>query len=532
MYNWWKSDNPDTIIRIADENDVRYLFNRGVNEIPIGPTENAIFIKDGKLLAVIDQDTIKIADEWKEEEIHTIYWKKERDHEEFKTFFGKILDTKEHDKYNVQHYHNTINKRVMDGNINIVIVASTTLELLYPIGETDEIYPKDYTDTITGKVRIRFRFDTLNLSNVVKLLGRTKSITTWDLRNRLGDEIVAEALRPVMKKYIIEDIYGNRDVREDIENAIMHELKHTFLDWSIELKKVVVNWNPSDYVRKRADLERKRAGLDYDLAIEEMHRTIDNKKRAGTLGELMNKTRFEEEKNKILKEFNVKELASEFHLEMMKRELGKDMVKEEINTQKELGRIQHDGKMEEAKRKYEMEKHEAQHRIEMNELESKNTEIKRGEILLNQQDKIRAVRDSFDVIWNRMAREREEEHRLKIERDKERYDHIKTMKEKDIEGRKVFTNASTEIVESIGKHGGFSDGNTDGASMIEAMIKSQSTVIDSEAGKVIAEAKAADIHKNGDEIRNNNVINACPSCGKMLPRKKINFCIYCRYSFM
>ena len=90
MYYWWKSDEPDMIIRMADADDINFIFKDGHNRIPIGPTERAVFIKDGKMLGTIDQDTIKIADEWEEEKIHTIHWKKEKSEGKIKRFIGKL----------------------------------------------------------------------------------------------------------------------------------------------------------------------------------------------------------------------------------------------------------------------------------------------------------------------------------------------------------------------------------------------------------------------------------------------------------
>ena len=185
MYNWWKSGNPDMIIRMADGKDIKTLFKRGHNRIPIGPTERAVFIKDGKMLGIIDQDTIKIADEWTESKIHTIYWKKEKEEGKLKGFFRKLAGKEKETEYEAEQYQETISKRVVDGFINVLLVDATTIDLAFPINTADDVFTADARENLTGKLTLRIEFDPLQTAKQMKLLTKSKAMTTLELSNRI-----------------------------------------------------------------------------------------------------------------------------------------------------------------------------------------------------------------------------------------------------------------------------------------------------------------------------------------------------------
>ena len=249
MYNWWKSDEPDMIIRMADADDINFIFKDGHNRIPIGPTERAVFIKDGKMLGTIDQDTIKIADEWEEEKIHTIHWKKEKSEGKIKRFIGKLTGRKKDEDHEVREYVETIKRRVLDGYIHVLFVDATTIDMEIPVHESDGVYTGDSEEHLTGNMILRFEFDPLQTPKQLRLLSRDKSISVGELRERLRDEIMSEAVKPVLNSYEADEIYGNREVRESSEMAVLHELKKTLGHWGIDIQKVVANWDTPERVR-------------------------------------------------------------------------------------------------------------------------------------------------------------------------------------------------------------------------------------------------------------------------------------------
>ncbi len=270
VYNWWKSGNPDMIIRMADDKDVNYLFKKGHNRIPIGPTERAVFIKNGKMLGLIDQDTIKIADEWTEDRVETIYWKKDDDEGRFKRFMRKIAGVEKEPEYERWDYHGTIRKRVVDGHINILLVDSTTIDLDFPLTSSDEVYSADAREKLTGKLIMRFEFDSLNTPKQMNLLSKSKAMTVKGLENRLRDEMISEVVKPVLSQYNSDEIYGNREVREFAEMAVMNELEKTFYTWGVKLQKVIFNLDTPERVKADHELEKKKAEIDQEMAEKEL----------------------------------------------------------------------------------------------------------------------------------------------------------------------------------------------------------------------------------------------------------------------
>ena len=270
VYNWWKSGNPDMIIRMADDKDVNYLFKKGHNRIPIGPTERAVFIKDGKMLGLIDQDTIKIADEWTEDRTETIYWKKDDDEGKFKRFMRKMAGVEKEPEYERWDYHGTIRKRVVDGHINILLVDATTIDLAFPLTSSDEVYSADHREKLTGKLIMRFEFDSLNTPKQMNLLSMSKAMTVKGLENRLRDEMISEVVKPVLSQYNSDEIYGNREVREFAEMAVMNELDKTFNTWGVKLQKVIFNLDTPERVKADHELAKKKADIDQEMAKKEL----------------------------------------------------------------------------------------------------------------------------------------------------------------------------------------------------------------------------------------------------------------------
>ena len=270
VYNWWKSHDPDMIIRMADDKDIKYLFKRGHNRIPIGPTERAVFIKNGKMLGLIDQDTIKIADQWDEKRIDTVYWKKEDDEGKFKRFFKRLAGVKKEVEYDIVDYYRTIQKRVVDGHINVLIVDATTLDLDFSIGPREEVYTADARENITGNLTVRFHFDPLETPKQMNLLSESKAMTKKGLSKRIWNEIMSEVIKPVLNGFNSDEIYGNRDVREMAEMAVMHEMEKTFDMWGIKLKKVIFNLDTPERVKMDHELAKKKAELDQEMAMKEL----------------------------------------------------------------------------------------------------------------------------------------------------------------------------------------------------------------------------------------------------------------------
>ena len=483
MYNWWKSDEPDMIIRMADADDINFIFKDGHNRIPIGPTERAVFIKDGKMLGTIDQDTIKIADEWEEEKIHTVHWKKEKSDGKIKRFIGRLTGKKKEEDHEERDYIETIRKRVLDGYIHVLFVDATTIDMKIPISESDGVYTGDSEEHLTGNMILRFEFAPLETPKQLRLLSRDKSLSVGELRERLRDEIISEAVKPVLNSYEADEIYGNREVRESSEMAVLHELKKTLGHWGIDIQKVIANWDTPERVRLDHKLALKKAEIDREIATREMERVKETRER----------------------EYGMKIEGERLDFEIKKREKALTLAK-----------TIEDAKIEVADKRNDLEDRKQRARIDRAAYMLEIMNLKRREREINQME-LRRQRIEMDTEreWERhkMAMDREEKrayteidreykkHLAGIESTTLEHTHAKEMtaisqahkvgmKEKELEARRIAAEERMGLVQVLGDHGGIGKGQVDVADVLRAT--------GDEAEKIRAEAVKSETDGKGD----------------------------------
>jgi len=270
MHNWWKSGRPDIVIRMADGKDIKYLFDHGFNKIPIGPTERAVFIKEGKLLGIIDKDSLRVSDRSEVELVHALHWKSETDENKIKENLSKILDLGLREDVGLDDYYRMIRKRISSGYINVLIVDATSIDLEFPFDDTDEIYTADARDRLGGRLTLRFEFDPHETPKQLKLLGRAQAVTLNAMRKRLRDEIISEVIKPTLKEYSSDQIYGNRELIATAEMAVMHRMKKTLGLWGIIVEKVILNLDTPGKVKMDSELAKRRAAMEGEMAMDEM----------------------------------------------------------------------------------------------------------------------------------------------------------------------------------------------------------------------------------------------------------------------
>ena len=295
MHNWWKSGRPDIVIRMADGKDIKYLFEHGFNKIPIGPTERAVFIKEGKLLGVIDKDSLRITDRSEEELIHALHWKSETDENKIKEGLSKFLDMGPRENLGLQDYYQLIRKKITTGYINVLIVDATSIDLEFPFDAADEIYTADARDRLGGILTLRFEFDPHEIPKQLKLLGRAQAVTLNALRKRLRDEIISEVIKPTLGEYKSDEIYGNREVRTTAEMSVLHQMKKTLGLWGILVEKVILNLDTPGKVKMDSDLAKRRAAVAGEMATDEMKQAREKMAHRHKLD-----MRAEEEENRML----------------------------------------------------------------------------------------------------------------------------------------------------------------------------------------------------------------------------------------
>lgn len=482
MYNWWKSDEPDMIIRMADADDINFVFKDGHNRIPIGPTERAVFIKDGKIMGIIDQDTIKIADEWTDKKIHTVMWRKEKDWGKVRRFLGKMIgrDGKE---LKSRTYVETIKRRVLDGYIHVLFVDATVIDLDIPINEADGVFTGDARENLTGKCTIRMEFEPLETPKQMRLLTEDKYFTKRDLVGRLRDEIVSEVLKPSMKGFEADEIYGNREVREAAEMTLLHELKHTFDSWGIGVRKVILNWDTPKRVLDDHELVRKKTEIDKEVAVREMEREKEDRERTY-------QQRVEMERLDLDIRKREKALGLAREIEVAKLDVADR--KSELDNKKKRERIDQAAYMLEIMN------------LRRREREINMMEMRRKRVEMDMEREWERHRIEMDREEQRAGREIEREYKKNIAELERRTSeqaharevaamtqhHKKEMKERDLEARRIAVDERLTMVETLGRHGGISKGQVDVAAVIGAT--------GDEAAKTRAEAMKTETEGRGE----------------------------------
>lgn len=174
---------------------------------------------------------------------------------------------------------------------------------------------------INSTVELRFRVN--NPDKLFANLMRDRNVLGFeDLYNKISVEFLARVITPEVKKRVIDELYGNREILERLRESIEVELKKTLGLWGIELVSFSLVWEfPPEYekylesrgVRKQI-AEEKEAEYGEALKAAEHEREIEKLKAGAGLSREAMKAGLERER-----------LEREFELEMGKKETQEDM---------------------------------------------------------------------------------------------------------------------------------------------------------------------------------------------------------------
>ncbi len=74
-----------------------------------------------------------------------------------------------------------------------------------------------------------------------------RAFSIQDVYRRLESEVITLVLEPEVRQEDIEKIYGNRDLRLNIENELEMRLRSTLSMWGLEMLKYTVRWDLGSY---------------------------------------------------------------------------------------------------------------------------------------------------------------------------------------------------------------------------------------------------------------------------------------------
>lgn len=238
--NWReiKDDGEEIVARVVEPSDLKGIMSE---DIVIGPNEAGVIIKDGRIIDTITQTSQKN--------------------------FGEGLMTR------------FKNKIFGSEDNRILFVDTGTIDIESRIRNTAT------KDKVKQEGRCILRFQ-ININQATKLLNLMKGndkLTKRDLIKKIGDEITANVFSPYISQYEAEEFRNNRDeIRQDIEEAVLTDMRKTFDTWGLNLTNITTNWSISDHEKvereiKDAELKEKRKDIDSLKKKKEIEREYDVK---------------------------------------------------------------------------------------------------------------------------------------------------------------------------------------------------------------------------------------------------------------
>ncbi len=165
---------------------------------------------------------------------------------------------------------------------------------------------------------LEVRFSVFNPENLIaNLLSNKVLLTLDDLFVELNGSLIARVLAPTIREVNIEDLYGNREVIDEIQVNFEVELKKLLEMWGIELLNLTLLWkfpeNYKQYLRSSSMRE-----LVSKTKTKEYEEDLKGAVRERTISKVKTKTdpSTEEIKSKLEKE----SLEKETQLELRKME--------------------------------------------------------------------------------------------------------------------------------------------------------------------------------------------------------------------
>ncbi len=100
----------------------------------------------------------------------------------------------------------------------------------------------------------------------------TRALSIQDIYKRLESEVLTLVLEPEVRQEDIEKLYGNRDLRLNIENELEMRLRSTLSMWGLEMLKYTVQWELGSYgkvMQATNDFQTREELAELDtLAVE------------------------------------------------------------------------------------------------------------------------------------------------------------------------------------------------------------------------------------------------------------------------
>jgi len=238
---------------------------------------------------------------------------------------------------------------------------------------------------ITAEVRITVSVEMEDVNLLTGLLRNKAALATWDLSALIRDELIAKVLVPKVAQHRADELRGNVQLSNEINQAVEGGLKTTFGLWGLTLENFFINWGLTEQEvqeigEARGRREEQATEFVHQRTVRDMERKVDlDRTRIVNLRELTNlEAQGEEGLNEIY-------LAAELDRDNMVdgqrvnvaqvdaklRTLELDVQQQEANLLLETERAQADLRLDVQRKQSQaqQEELEAESRREMNEME-------------------------------------------------------------------------------------------------------------------------------------------------------------------
>lgn len=112
-------------------------------------------------------------------------------------------------------------------------------------------------EVVNAECRFRLCVDPEETRQFISLVKGKTALATWDIAALIRDELLARVLVPEIASRRADEIRGNRQLMQGLEEQVNNELRRTFAGCGLILESFAINWGLTE--QELAEIARKRA---------------------------------------------------------------------------------------------------------------------------------------------------------------------------------------------------------------------------------------------------------------------------------
>lgn len=430
----WRIYGDETIAAVLDKSELPGFWHRVV----VGPNECALIIRDGKIQETVTQERVRASGFISR----------------MAGLFGRAEDLQvvfvATTPFDLSFYlGDYLREESETGSLTSGSLASGSVDTRKMLETRHDVYTaleaQSHSDTTTSRIVIKaLSIDSqpitaqigitlsVDIDDAVLLNGflRNKSaLATWDIGNYIRDELIAKILVPEIARYRADELRGNKELSNIINQAVGTDLKTTFNLWGLTLENFFINWGLTEQEEQEIQLSRETrqdqaTDFYHSRGLRDMERELDiNRTKISNLNQL---TRLEAQGEDELKEIY---LAAQLNRENMLdgqriniAEITSQIRLIELNIEQQESNLKLENQRKEAEVRLEVERKEAHTRQEELEAQSR---LQLGE--LEKISNLQSQRQNEQYL--RELETRRESQRADFERRKLELEHEYSMRQ-------------------------------------------------------------------------------------------------------